>query len=186
MNVAIAVTFLGLELVCIVLALLAIVRTGFLRLNSSIGIARDGFPPGKAVPPWSLPDLEGHLRVTPAGDHWQLLIFADQSLEAFPELVSGMHYLSQNAQELEVLIISQASREDCRATAQELDLQVPIVPVDPAFYERFRVRVMPFTFFLDPGGIVRWLGLINKEEQLLHAWHMAQVPLHHNESSKVR
>lgn len=179
MDMTIGVAFLGLELVGVVLALLAIVRTGFARLSSSIGIARDGFPPGKAVPAWSLPDLDGHLRVTPADDHWQLLVFADHSLEAFPGLISGMHTLAQSVQELEVVVISQRGEEDCRATARELNLQVPVVPVDPAFYDRFRVRVMPFTFFLDPQGIVRWVGLLNTEEQLLHAWRMAQVPLSH-------
>src|SRR5436305_14758044 len=103
MDVVIGVIFLVLELLFIVLALLAIVRTGFARLSSSVGIARDGFPPGKAVPSWSLPDLEGHLRVTPASDHWQLLVFANRSLASFPELVRGMNHLSQSTQELEVL-----------------------------------------------------------------------------------
>lgn len=175
MDVAIGITFLILELVLIALILLAIVRTGFARLNSSIGIARDGFPPGKPVPSWSLPDLEGHLRVTPAGDHWQLLIFANRSLVAFPELIEGIHHLAQKAQELEVLILSYESRRECEITAQGLDLQVPLVPVDPAFYERFRVRVMPFAFFLNPGGIVRWVGLVNTEALLVHAWQMIQA-----------
>ena len=110
---------------------------------------------------------------------------ADQSLEAFPELISGMHHLSQIAQELEVLVISQESREDCRITAQELDLRVPVVPVDPTFYDRFRVRVMPFVFFLDPRGIVRWVGLVGGEEPLILAWRMAQVPLHSHQASEV-
>src|SRR5437764_14907310 len=124
MDVVIGVIFLVLELLFIVLALLALLRTGFLRLSSSVGIARDGVPPGKAVPSWSLPDLEGHLRVTPAGDHWQLLVFADQSLAAFPELISGMHHLSQHAQKLDVLVISQNNPEVCRGTAQELNLHI--------------------------------------------------------------
>jgi hypothetical protein len=171
MDVVIGVIFLVLELLFIVLALLALLRTGF--------------PPGKAVPSWSLPDLEGHLRVTPAGDHWQLLVFVDRSLEAFPELISGIHHLSQQNQELEGLVLSRNSSEDCRATALKLDLHVPIVPVDPAFYDRFRVRVMPFLFFLDPRGIVRWVGLAGHEEQVVHAWHMAQVSLDQNESSRV-
>jgi hypothetical protein len=185
MSVGISVLFMGVEVVFIVLALLAILRAGFLRLNSSVGIARDGFPPGKMVPSWSLADLEGRLRVTPAGDHWQLLVFANRSLEAFPEVVSGMHSLSESAQELEVLVISQHNPEDCRETAQQLDLQVPIVPVDPAFYDRFRVRVMPFAFFLDPRGIVRWVGLVNTEAQITHAWRMAQASLRSNEASGV-
>lgn len=186
MDLSIGLLFLVVELMCIVLSLFAIIRTGYLRLNSSLGIARDGFPPGKPVPPWSLPDLDGRLRITPASDHWQLLVFANQSLEAFPDLINGIHYLAYYAQELEVLVMSQDSKEDCRTMAKELDLQVPIVPVDPAFYDRYRVRVMPFAFFLDPRGIVRWVGLANEEEQLIHAWRMAQVPLRANQPSEVR
>ncbi len=182
---SIGILFVIVELVFIVLALLAIARTGYLRLSSSMGVARDGFPPGKSVPTWSLPDLDGRLRVVPAGDHWQLLVFANQSLEAFPELINGMHYLSQHEQDLEVLVISRDSKEDCRNLVQELQLQVSIVPVDPAFYDRFRVRVMPFVFFLDPGGIVRWIGLVGGEEPLIHAWRMAQVPLRSHEASEV-
>src|SRR5205823_10271722 len=120
-----------------------------------------------------------------AGDHWQLLIFANGSLVAFPDLIAGMHHLAQTVQELEVSILSNESREECAVTAQGLDLQVPVVPVDPAFYDRFRVRVMPFAFFLDPRGFVRWVGLVNTEAQLFHAWRMAQATVRHADPSKV-
>ncbi len=170
MSIALGLTFLGVELVLITLVLLAILRTGLMRLDSSAGIWRDGIPPGKMAPPWSLPDLEGHLRVTPAGDHWQFLIFADRSLASFPSLVAGMNHLAAAVRELEVLVLSRESRELCEATVRALDLQVPIVQVDQAFYDRFWVRVMPFAFLLDPRGIVRWVSLVNTEEQLSHAW----------------
>ena len=186
MSTGIGLLFVAIELVFIALALLAILRTGFLRLNSSIGIGRDGFPPGKTVPSWSLPDIEGRLRVTPAGDHWQLLVFANHALASFPDLVSGMNHLAATSQELEVLLLSQDSLENCRDTVEELDLQVPVVPVDAAFYERFRVRVMPFVFFLDPAGVVRWVGLVNTEAQVVHAWQMAQIPLRLATPTEVR
>jgi hypothetical protein len=185
MNVTLGVTFLILELGLIALVLLAILRTAFVRLHSSIGIARDGFPPGKTVPSWSLPDLEGHLRVTPAGDHWQFLIFANRSLVAFPDLVQGIHHIAQDIQELEVLVLSQEPWEESQMTAQGLDLQVPLVPVDGVFYDRFRVRVVPFALLVDPAGIVRWVGLVNSEAQLFHAWRMAQAALPDSNSSKV-
>lgn len=175
MSIVIGLIFLGLELVCVLFILLAIVRAGFARLSSAIGVARDGFPPGTKAPTWSLPDAEGHAHATPAKDHWQFLIFADQSLASFPEVIAGMHQLVQTVQELEVLVISQESRHDCHATAEVLELQVPIVPVEPAFYEQFRVRVMPFALLLDPHGIVRWVGLVNTEAQLIHAWQMSHA-----------
>jgi hypothetical protein len=170
MAVTQGVAFFIVEILLIALVLLAMVRTGFARLESSIGIARDGLSPGKPAPSWSLPDLEGHLRVTPAGDHWQLLIFADHSLASFPNLVTGMNHLAATAQELEILVLSRDSRELCEATVRALDLQVPVVQVDQAFYDNFRVRVMPFATLLDSQGIVRWVGLVNTEEQLFHTW----------------
>lgn len=184
MDIAQGLAFLGVELVLILLALLAIVRNGFVRLNSSIGIARDGFPPGKSVPAWSLPDLEGHLRVTPAGDHRQLLIFANRSLVAFPDLVTGINHLAQTEPELEVLVLSNEDRDQNRVTMQGLDLQVPLLSVDQAFYEQFRVRVMPFAFFLDAQGIVRWVGLINTEAQLFHAWRIARAMIYAGSTSQ--
>ena len=172
MDIIVGTTFLSIELVLVAMALLAIVRNGFVRLNSSIGIARDGFPPGKIVPSWNLPDLEGHLRVTPAANHWQLLIFANRSLVAFPDLITEMHRLAQTIQELEVLVLSNEDKEQNRVTAQGLDLQVPMVSVDQSFYDRYRVRVMPFAFFLDSHGIVQWVGLVSAPGQLFHAWRL--------------
>ncbi len=177
MSMAEGLGYLALTFVLILLVLIATVRIGFIRLESSLGIARDGIPPGKPAPSWSLPDLEGHLRVTPAGDHWQLLIFADHSLSAFPNLVAGMNHLAFAAQELEVLVLSRDSRDLCEATVRALDVQVPIVQVDQAFYDRFWVRVMPFAFLLDPRGIVRWISLVNTEEQLFHIWHMRKATI---------
>ncbi len=184
MSIALGLTFLGVELVLIVLILLAMVQTGFARLSSSIGIARDGLPPGKSAPPWSLPDLQGHLRVTPAGDHWQFLIFAEHSLASFPDLVAGMNHLAAAVQELEVLVLSRESRDLCETTVRALDLQVPIAQVDQAFYDRFRVRVMPFATLLDPRGIVRWVSLVNTEEQLSHAWRTIRATMDEGGLSK--
>lgn len=175
MAIAQGITFLMLEVVLTALVLLAMVRIGFARLESSIGIARDGLPPGKSAPSWRLLDLEGRLRVTPASDHWQFLIFAEHSLASFPNLVAGMNHLAVTVQELEVLILSRESREFCEAMARALDLTVPIVQVDQALYDKFRVRVMPFAFLLDSGGIVRWVSLVNTGQQLSHAWNIIRA-----------
>ncbi len=110
MGIVLGITFLGVGAMFVVLVTLAIVRTGLMRLESSAGIWRDGLPSGKAAPSWSLPDLEGHLRITPAGDHWQFLIFADHSLASFPDLVAGMNHLARAVQDLEVLVLSRDSR----------------------------------------------------------------------------
>jgi hypothetical protein len=175
MDVAEGIAFLGAELVLIALMLLALVRTGFARLESSTGILRDGLPVGKAAPSWSLPDITGQRRGSPAMNRWQFLIFTDHSLVAFPHLAAGMNHLGLTIPELEILMLSRDSRELCKATVQGLGLRIPLVPVDQAFYRRFRVRVMPFAFLLDPGGTIRWVGLVNTETQLTHVWQIIRA-----------
>jgi len=171
MDTALGITFLGTELVLIVFVLFAIARTGFARLESSIGIMSDGIPIGKAAPPWNLPDLQGVFQSTPTHDTWQFLIFADRSLGGFLPVIAGMHALSVE-DTLQVLQLSRDSQEFCAAMARGLDLQVPVVPVEDSLYDQFRVRVMPFGFLIDPTGVVRWRGLVSSEEQMRHVWHL--------------
>lgn len=118
MNLVPGFAYLGVELLLLGLAFLAIVRIGFFRLESSLGIARDGLPPGKMAPPWSLLDVKGHLRVTPASTHWQLLVFADHSLASFPDLVAGMNQVIISARDLEVVVLSRDNQDLCEATIQ--------------------------------------------------------------------
>lgn len=173
MEIAQGLIFLGVELVLIALVLLAMMRIGFARLESSIGIMSDGIPVGKAVPSWSLPDLQGVFQRTPTHATWQFLIFADYSLGAFPLVIVGMHMLSSE-ENLQVLLLSRGSREVCAATAHGLNLQIPVVPVENTLYDQFRLRVMPFGFLIDPTGVVHWAGLVNSDVQMRHIWHLVQ------------
>lgn len=175
MDVIVGLTFLGVEVLFIVLALLLIVQIGFARLESIVGIERDGFPPGEAVPLWSLPDLTGQIRKTPDGNRWQFLIFVNYGLVGFPDLIVGMHDLATTVDELEVIVLSNGSKDICEAMARGLNLQVPVIPVNSNFYDRYRVRVMPFAFLLDPNGVVHWTGLVNTRELLFHVWYLSRA-----------
>jgi hypothetical protein len=95
MEIAVSLGFLAITLGCVVLALLALLRIGFMRLDSMIGIAHDGRAVGTAVPNWHSADTDGIERQTPALDRWQLLIFADRALLAFPDVIKGMHALAE-------------------------------------------------------------------------------------------
>jgi hypothetical protein len=150
-------------------------RMGFMRLESSAGIVGDGLPVGKAAPGWEQADLTGELRGTPTHSVWQLLIFTDYTIAAFPDLLHGIRLLAQNEHALEMLFIISTDRETSEATERGLSLHIPFVLVEQAFYDRFKVRVIPFVFFLDPQGIVRWAGLVNTSDQLFHIWRMVQV-----------
>jgi hypothetical protein len=129
MDEIIGVVYVLAEVFALALVLLAIVRIGFVRLGSVVGIARDGFPPGKRVPTWSLLDLDGKLHGTPQGTSWQMLLFANRSLVAFPELVAGIERVIHILQDVEVLLITQEKQAEAQITAEGLGLHVPVISV---------------------------------------------------------
>ena len=169
------ILFLAIAVSLLACVLLAFLKIGIQRLEGSVGITRDGFPPGKVVPTWSLPDLDGYIHKTPSQTHWQLLVFVDHALVSFPDLFVGLALFAQDRPKVEILILSRDDNDLCRKTEEVLELSIPFIPVDQAFYDRFRVRVMPFGFLLDPAGRVRELGLMSSYAQLSHMWKMAQV-----------
>lgn len=178
MNIAIGIAFLCLAAIFIVLSLLALLNIGIARLESSVGIARDGILPGKLAPRWAIQDAGGVLRTSPNISRWQFLIFADNCLESFPNLVKGMNHFVIANQNVEVLVLSRNNQALCRITKDVLELNVPIIPVEQSLYNRYHVRVMPFTFLLDPKGTIHQIGLVNTAEQLFKMWHAVEATKH--------
>ena len=137
---------------------LALLRIGMLRLEMPIGIRRDGLRAGSRSPRWRRADLDGHVRSVPGDGRWQVLVFADHSLQAFPDLIAGLARLGESVAELELLVLSQAPPE-VSADLRRAGVTAPIVCVDGRFYRQHGVRAMPFTFVLSPDGVVRGTGL---------------------------
>jgi hypothetical protein len=170
-----AIAFVAFAGVLVVLTLLVLVGVGIVRLESPLGVLRDGIPDGKRAPSWRLADAAGVTRQCPSG-RWQLLLFADHSLREFPDLVAGLKRLTAEEPELETLVLSKGHMELTeRLLAGPLGLDLPILHVDDAFYRRFNVRVMPFVFFVDPAGVVRAPAIVNHEDSLQRMWTLAQA-----------
>src|SRR5260370_13272321 len=89
-----AFLFVCVALILIAATLFIMMSAGFARLESSIGIMRDGIPLGKQAPSWQLSDTQGDYYMTPTNEKWQFLIFANYSLCAFPLMITVMHALS--------------------------------------------------------------------------------------------
>lgn len=140
------------------LGTLALLRIGMLRLEMPIGIRRDGLRAGSRSPRWQRADLDGHVRSVPGDGRWQVVVFADHSLQAFPDLIAGLARLGESVPELELLVLSQAP-PGVSADLRRAGVTAPIVCVDGHFYRQHGVRAMPFTFVLSPDGVVRGTGL---------------------------
>ncbi|MGH2560602.1 MAG: hypothetical protein ACRDJH_16180 [Thermomicrobiales bacterium] len=174
MGLTVSIAFLVVSSALILLTLLMILRIGFGRLESRIGIERDGPKRGARTPEWRLPDLYGTARKSPSGSRWQLLLFADHTLASFPDLVAGTNRMHTDVPDFEVVVLTRKTANLNVATAKELGVEVPIVPVDQTFYDRFNVRVMPFGVLLDPQGTVRWASVASHEVPLRRELRLAR------------
>jgi hypothetical protein len=171
------IAFIAICLTAIIFALVAVIRVGFARLDSFIGIWGDGISPGRQAPGWLMTDLKGVRRGTPSGSTWQVLVFADHSLRNYPDLLVGLDRLAAFEDELEIVILPRPGSE--HATEEVLtqgEQSVPIVPSSPTLYNDYRVRVMPFVFVLDPNGIVRSSGVPGFEATLVGMLREAGLP----------
>jgi hypothetical protein len=159
----------------VALTLLVLIGVGIVRLESPLGVLRDGLQPGERAPRWALRDLDGVERRSPSS-RWQLLVFGDHSLREFGGFAEALNRLQENSPELEIVLLSRGHPDlTDYILRQVLDLRVPIVHVDEAFYRRYDVRVMPFLYFIDPGGVIRAPAIVNQERTLLRMWQLAQA-----------
>jgi hypothetical protein len=172
--------FWGVGVLSMAMAIFAMLRMGYMRLDSRIGIVKDGVAPGEKTPHWRLEDVNGRLLTSPAhdGDRWQLVVCVDRSLGGFPGLVNQMREFSTNTPDLEVIVLARESPEICAAIVRGLQLDVPIISVTQQVYDSYKVRVLPFLFLLDAHGIVVWKGLFMTGEQLAHTWRTAHALTH--------
>ena len=175
MATAQAIGFVAFAGLLVVLTVVALVGIGIVRLESPLGVLRDGLQVGERVPRWALRDLDGVERRSPSG-RWQLLVFADHSLREFDGFADALNRLQDSTPELEIVLLSRGHPDLTDYILRKvLDLRVPIVQVGEAFYRRFDVRVMPFLYFIDPNGVVRAPAIVNQESTLLRMWQLAQA-----------
>jgi hypothetical protein len=75
----------------------------------------------------------------------------------------------------EAIMLTRGDPMLSRSVIEQFGLDIPIVPVSEDFYHRHRVRVMPFMFVVDPDGLVRSVGLANREDTVLTIWRKARL-----------
>jgi hypothetical protein len=167
--------FLLLGVVTVSLVLLMIMRIGYGRLESAIGIARDGPRRERPAPAWQATDNSGHTRRVPCGGRWQLLIFADHCLASFPDLVAAMNRLPVAVSDLDVAVLARSRPGLNAEMIVSLGITAPVVMVDQGLYDQYKARVMPFSVLIDDRGIVKWKGVANNEAQLRRELRLARA-----------
>jgi hypothetical protein len=169
-----SVVFIIVALLSTSLALLMIIRIGYGRLESALGIARDGPKQNRPAPAWQATDNMGKRQGVPSEGRWQLLIFADHSLASFPEFIAATNRLHVGIDDLDVIVLARSRAGLSAETITALGISAPIVMVDQQLYDQYKVRVMPYVVLIDENEIVKWTGVGSNEGQLRRALHQVR------------
>ncbi|PRX98066.1 hypothetical protein [Allonocardiopsis opalescens] len=165
--------FVVVAALLILVAVLAVVTIAQLILQSRAGVARDGLERGRTAPEWEADDLGGTRRRSPAPGRWQLLVFADHSLNSFPGVVEGLRALADEAgDELETIVLAREYSREVVGELTVLGVDSPVVLVPNSVYHRYNIRVMPFVVLVGPDGKVGASSLVNHAWQLESLWRL--------------
>jgi hypothetical protein len=162
--------FLAIGAATLGLCTLAFLGIGIVRLDSRLGVLRDGLAIGARAPLSALESIAAPQET----ERWLLLLFADHSLREFPSVVDGIRELA-NEPALEIVMLSRPDPAIVQFFVDAMDIPVRVVHVDDRVYQEFNVRVMPFVQLVDPNRIVREGGLVNRSTTLVQMWRVASL-----------
>jgi hypothetical protein len=178
MGTAQAIAYVALATVFVLFSCLGFITLGTARLQSFLGIFRDGLAPGSRAPGWKLRAIDGRMFSTPSGGPWQVLMFVNHAIVEFPTVVPTLRNLLGDVSNLEVLILSQTDPMLTHSACLPLGLDVPVIYAGPAIYGKYNVRVMPLAFVVDGHGFVLAVGLANSGEAVDAIWRAARAAGH--------
>jgi hypothetical protein len=160
------------------LAVLALLGLGNVRLSGAAAIERDGLATGTRAPAWSLPDSAGVVHTSPPSLPLQLVVFADHSLKSFPSVAEGLRELLADGSAVEVVLLLKQPNPIAEPVLAQLGLgAVSVLQGSPALYADYNVRVGPFLIFVDSAGLVRASSLVNYSWQVAKLLQLAGLPV---------
>jgi hypothetical protein len=172
-----AIAFVVLAALLCGMAVIAVFGIAHLGMSDSAAVERDGLFRGTRAPRWTLPDDAGQPRCSPPASGFQLIVFGDHSLKAFPDVIAGIQELTSE-DGLEIVILTRGKNSIAAPVLGMLGLgDIPVVAGSQSLYGRYNVRVTPFVIIVDQAGQVRASSLVNYEWQMQTLWKVARVPL---------
>jgi methylamine dehydrogenase accessory protein MauD len=161
------VSYLVLWLLVLVMGVLVFLlyrQLGIMYLGSAEGVSRDGLDKGAKAPDFRLSDQYGN---THALSQYRgkpvVLLFGSPHCNPCRTLLPQLHDWAKAHPETAVLWLNATSEEESLKFVSDTGATLPVLPHAPEtnLMDRYRVRVTPFMFLLDEGGVVRTKGLVN-------------------------
>lgn len=167
-----------LSLMLTMAVFLALRQLGLAYAGTSAGVARDGLQVGSEAPDFSGTGELGALERFSAVAGWRVLVFGRPVCPPCQALVPGLNALASSVgSRLTLLFLSQGDQEATEIFRSETGITVPVWGIDAnEVGDRYKVRVSPFCFVVDPDGVIRSKGPANAREHLEALLDRAQAP----------
>ena len=152
-----------------VLVFLLYRQLGIMYLGSAEGVSRDGLARGATAPDFQLTDQYGNTQqLSGYKGKPVVLLFGSPHCNPCRTLLPQLHDWSKAHPEVAVLWLNATTEEESLKFVSDTGATLPVLPHPPEknLMDRYRVRVTPFMFLLDEGGVVRAKGLVNTKSGL--------------------
>jgi methylamine dehydrogenase accessory protein MauD len=144
-------------------------QLGIMYLGSAEGVSRDGLDRGVRAPDFTLSDQHGEKhQLSRYRGKPVILVFGSPHCNPCRTLLPQLHEWAAAHPEASVLWLNATSEDESLKFVSDTGATLPVLPHPPEvnLMDRFKVRVTPFMFLLDEGGIVRTKGLVNSKSGL--------------------
>jgi peroxiredoxin len=131
-------------------------------------LGRDGLPPGKRAPNFTLPSVQGgDLSLHDFAGHRVLLVFTQNGCGPCHAIVPELNKLPGRHGDLQVLMVMRAELPAAQHLAREAGPRFPLlVQEDLSVSKRYEVFATPFAFLIDERGVIASKGIVTSREHI--------------------
>lgn len=169
------------------LILIVVLRAiGLFMLSSREAIERDGLGAGTRAPDFTVVGAADHrVQLSQFEGSWLVLLFAFPTCTICRELLPSLAGLSRDlGRKVKILLLLKGDLSEARLFEGEELPPVQVFAAGQDVFARYRVRVSPFVHVVDPEGVIRAKGLVNRREGIEHL--LADAGFQHPKVSRHR
>lgn len=148
---------------------------------------REGLPPGKQAPDFTLPNAAGgEVALHEFTGRKVLLVFTQTGCGPCHDVMPELNRLQEKGEQ-QVLVVNNGDPDETRAWADEVNARFPVLAQENwTLSKRYKVFATPFAFLIDEQGVVTSRGVAGSRQYLGYVLSGAgnRGKTHHEQSER--